>query len=89
MKTKKLNEEDDKKACCKIVSVMTIDERGQIVLPRELRDKVNIKAGDRFAVVYWEQNNKSCVSLIKMDDFTGTVKDYLRPVMKGILDNKQ
>ena len=30
----------------RIKSMISVDERGQIILPKEFRDKANIKAGD-------------------------------------------
>ncbi len=63
---------------CEIESVITVDERGQMVLPKDLRDKANIKAGDRLAVVYWERNSKSSILLMKIADMTDMVKDFLK-----------
>jgi antitoxin PrlF len=31
--------------------MVSVDERGQMVLPKDLREKANIKAGDKLAVV--------------------------------------
>ena len=42
--------------CCKVESVVSVDERGQMVLPKELRDKANIRAGDKLAVVGMEKD---------------------------------
>ena len=73
-------------SCCKVVSVISIDDRGQMVLPKEVRDKAKIRAGDKLAVVSWEKDGKVCsISLIKAEDFTEMVKGLLGPVMKEIL----
>ncbi|MDD5686597.1 MAG: HgcAB-associated protein [Elusimicrobia bacterium] len=72
--------------CCKVESLISIDERGQMVLPKELRKKAGIKAGDKMAVVTWGKGEKiSCISLIKSDDFAGMVKDLLGPMMKEMV----
>jgi AbrB family looped-hinge helix DNA binding protein len=69
--------------CCKVESVVSVDERGQMVLPKELRDKANIGAGDKLAVVGMEKEGKiCCISLIKIDEIEGMVKNMLGPVMK-------
>jgi antitoxin PrlF len=74
------------KGCCKVETIVSIDERGQMVLPKELRDKIKIKPGDKLAVVSWEKEGKvCCISLMKADELTGMVKDMLGPVMKEIL----
>ena len=39
------------KLCCKAESVVTVDERGQMILPKEIREKTNIRAGDKLALV--------------------------------------
>jgi antitoxin PrlF len=69
--------------CCKVESVVSVDERGQMVLPKELRDKANIKAGDKLAVVSWGQTDGiTCLTLIKADDLNGMVKQMLGPLFK-------
>ena len=55
-------------ACCKVEAVVGVDERGQMVLPKEVREKAGIKAGDKFAVVMMESENEvCCISLIKIE----------------------
>ncbi len=72
--------------CCKVDSLVSVDERGQMVLPKEIRDKAKIKAGDKLAVVIWEKNGEvCCISLVKTEAITGMVKDMLGPMMKEIL----
>ena len=39
------------KSCCHVESLISVDERGQMVLPKELRDRANIKAGDKLVIV--------------------------------------
>ncbi len=69
--------------CCKVESVVSVDERGQMVLPKDLREKANIKAGDKLAVVSWGQNDGvTCLALIKVDDLSSLVKQMLGPVFK-------
>ncbi len=72
--------------CCKVEALVTVDGRGQLILPKELRDKAGIRAGDKLAVVTWEQEGKvCCISLQKADDFEAMVKNTLGPVMREIL----
>jgi len=75
-----------RKGCCKVETLVSVDERGQMVLPKELRNKLKINPGDKLAVVSWEKEGKvCCISLMKADELTGMVKDMLGPVMKEIL----
>jgi len=72
--------------CCKVESVISVDERGQTVLPKDIRDKANIRAGDKLAVVSMEKDGKiCCISLIKVEEFEEMVKGVLRPIIKDIL----
>ena len=71
--------------CCRVDAIITMDNRGQIVLPKEVREKAGVRAGDRLAVISCESGGKvCCISLVRADDFTETVKGMLGPVMKGI-----
>ena len=72
--------------CCKVESVISVDERGQMVLPKETREKANIQAGDKLALVSWEKDGKiCCMFLIKAEELAGMVKSMLGPIMKEIL----
>jgi AbrB family looped-hinge helix DNA binding protein len=68
--------------CCQVDSVVTVDGRGQLVLPKETREKAGIKAGDRLAVVSWKKDGEvCCIALIKAEGLAGMVKGLLGPVL--------
>jgi AbrB family looped-hinge helix DNA binding protein len=48
-------------SCCKVESLISVDERGQMVLPKETRDKAGIHPGDKLALISWERVGKSAV----------------------------
>jgi len=74
------------KACCKVEAMVSVDERGQMVLPKELREKAGIRAGGKLAITSWEKDGTiCCISLTKAEDLTSMVKATLGPVMKEIL----
>jgi len=71
--------------CCYVESVVSVDERGQMLIPKSLRDKAGIKTGTKLTLIGWEKNNKvCCISMVKTEDFTGMVKELLGPMMKEI-----
>jgi len=73
-------------SCCKVEAMVSVDERGQMILPKDLRDKAGIRPGEKLAVTTWEKEGKVyCISLIRADEFTEMVKGMLGPVMKDIL----
>jgi AbrB family looped-hinge helix DNA binding protein len=67
---------------CRVESLITVDERGQMVLPKELRDKAGIQGGDKLALISWEKEGKvCCMTLIKVEEFSGMVREMLGPLM--------
>lgn len=72
---------------CQIESLITVDERGQMVLPKEVRDKADIKAGDKLALISWARDGKVlCFSLMKSEEIGLFVKDYLNPIMNNTVE---
>ncbi len=72
-------------ACCKVESLVSIDERGQMVLPKDIREKAGIQAGDKLALISWQKDGEvCCISLIKVEGLTEMVRDRLGPVAKEI-----
>ena len=72
-------------ACCKVDAIVTVDERGQILLPKDTREKAEIHAGDKLALMAWEKDNKvCCFMLIKADELSGMARDVLGPLAKEI-----
>ena len=62
----------------RVEAVIGIDERGQMVLPKETRDRAGIRAGDKLAVVTWSKGAKvCCISLIKADELAELVQGFL------------
>ncbi len=65
--------------CCKVEAITGVDERGQMVLPKEIREKAEIKAGDKLAIVTVEKEDKiCCIALIKAEELANTVKSILK-----------
>ncbi|MCJ7506793.1 AbrB/MazE/SpoVT family DNA-binding domain-containing protein [Candidatus Bathyarchaeota archaeon] len=77
---------DGRIGCCKVESVVSVDDRGQMVLPKDVREKAGVHVGDKLAVVSWEKQGKvCCISLVKVEDMAAMVRDMLGPMMKEIL----
>lgn len=76
-----------KAACCTVAALVTIDGRGQIVLPKELREKAGIKAGDKLAIVsLGSENDVCCISILKSSDLADVIKNKLGPLMKNLFE---
>ena len=71
---------------CRVESLIGVDERGQMVLPKDFRDRADIKAGDKLVLISWTRDGEvCCMSLIKADGLVDMVKDRLGPLMADIL----
>lgn len=72
-------------SCCKVDSLVGVDDRGQMVLPKSIREKMKIAAGDKLAVVTWEKDGEvCCISMIKADELADMTKSMLGPLMKEL-----
>jgi AbrB family looped-hinge helix DNA binding protein len=77
---------DAKGGCFRVEALISVDERGQTILPKELRDRNNIRAGDKFAVVRWEKDGEiRCLTVIKVDHLTESIRGLLGPLMGGVV----
>jgi antitoxin PrlF len=70
---------------CRIDAVITMDAKGQFVLPKDLREKANIKPNEKIAVVACEKEDEvCCIMLVKADKLVGAVTKTLGPLIKGV-----
>jgi AbrB family looped-hinge helix DNA binding protein len=73
-------------SCFRVESVISVDDRGQMVLPKEIRDRAGIAAGEKLAAISWEKDGRvCCISLIKARDLTEMVSGLLGPMMEEIV----
>ena len=67
--------------CCSVEAIISVDDRGQMVLPKDVRERAGIGPGDKLALVAWENDGKfCCMTLIKADELGGLVRHSLEPV---------
>ncbi|MBN2543145.1 AbrB/MazE/SpoVT family DNA-binding domain-containing protein [bacterium] len=66
-------------------SLVSIDDRGQMVLPKEIRDKANIFPGDKLAVFGVQCGEEiCCITMIKAGELEEMARDKLSPVLKQV-----
>jgi AbrB family looped-hinge helix DNA binding protein len=71
---------------CNVEAVVSVDNRGQMVLPKDVRKRAEIAPGDKLALVSWERDGGiCCMSLIKVDELSKLVKETLGPMMKEVM----
>jgi antitoxin PrlF len=77
-------------SCCRIDAVVTMDAKGQIVLPKDLREKAGIKPNDKLALVAVEKDGKvCCLTLVKADMLVGAVSKALGPLLKAVTKEEE
>lgn len=65
-------------ACWKVEAIISIDERGQMIVPKDVREKVGIRAGDRLALATCEQDGEvCCMFLMKAENLSGAVESVV------------
>ena len=74
---------------CRIDAVVTMDSKGQIVLPKDLREKANIKPNDKIALVACEKEGEvCCITMVKADRLVGAVTKALGPLLKAVTNQE-
>lgn len=71
---------------CKVDAVATIDSKGQIVLPKDVREKAKLKPNDKLAIIGCERNGEiCCIIVVKAEKLGRTIKDFLSPMLRDVL----
>jgi antitoxin PrlF len=88
-------EKEEEKGCgiavasktCQLEALVSVDERGQIVLPKDVREKAGIKAGDKLAVFFPSKKGEKvcCIMLMRVDELAESIKKTLGPLLQEIL----
>jgi antitoxin PrlF len=74
-----------KEGCCKVDAVVTVDSKGQIVLPKDLREKAKLKPDDKLALIGCEASGEvCCILMVKAENLGNQIKVMLGPMFKEI-----
>ena len=73
----------DAPGCCSLEAVVSVDERGQLVLPKDLRMRADIAAGERLALVSYRGADGTicCLTLVKAGAVAGAVQSVIGPAL--------
>jgi AbrB family looped-hinge helix DNA binding protein len=72
--------------CCRIEALVALDARGQILLPKDVREKAGLRPGDKLALVCCESEGKiSRITLVKAEQFAETAREMLGPIAQMLL----
>lgn len=72
--------------CCQVEAVVSVDARGQMVLPKQIRDKFDLKAEDKLAVVAWTRDDRTCcLTLLKVEELADAVRAAYGPMLRELV----
>ena len=86
------------KKCCtsesaasyRIEAIISIDERGQMVIPKEARAKAGIQADDKLALVGWRKGDQvCCFSLIKVEEMGEMLGELVGSLMAAAPESRK
>ena len=72
----------DNPSTCQVEAVLSIDSRGQIVIPKEVRKRANIRDGDKLALVSWMNRDEvCCLALIRTENLSSEVSEVMHTLL--------
>jgi antitoxin PrlF len=85
-----VRKKDDRAVCvpcvspseCRVEAILGVDERGQMVLPKDVRERAGIQTGEKLALISCEKDGRvCCLALMKAGDLSGMVRGILGPLL--------
>jgi antitoxin PrlF len=77
----------DNRECCKIDAIVSMDAKGQIVLPKDLRERACFEPSEKLALIGFERDGDlCCILMVKAETLGSMVKKALGPILKCALE---
>lgn len=71
--------------CCRVDALVSVDQRGQMVLPKDVRERAGIRPGDKLALATWQgEGGACCIFLMKAEMLSGLLRTLLGPALKAL-----
>lgn len=69
-----------------VEAIISCDDRGQLVLPKDIRKRLDINAGEKLALLNISSGKEDFfLTLIKANSLEKLIKNYMTPVMENII----
>ena len=69
-----------------VEAIISCDDRGSLILPKDIRKKLKIKAGEKLALLnIGNENDEFFLTLIKVNALEDLIKKFMTPVMKEVI----
>ena len=73
----------------RIEAVVSLDERGQILLPKEIREKAGLRPRDKLAViVHYHNSEVAYIMLIPVEHLAEGLRRFLGPLLRELLEQE-
>ena len=75
--------------CCNVEAIVSFDDRGQLVIPKDVRKKFDLNAGDKFALISCTTGDgisNCCFTLMKAGQLEDMVKQSLGPMFSELMN---
>lgn len=70
-----------------IEAIISCDDRGSLILPKEIRKRFKINAGEKLALLNIKGGDDDFfLTIIKAESLEELIKNYLTPVMKDLIE---
>ncbi|HEX2947197.1 MAG TPA: AbrB/MazE/SpoVT family DNA-binding domain-containing protein [Clostridia bacterium] len=67
---------ENRGSCC-VEAIISMDDRGQIVIPKNIRDKLGLTSSEKLVLISWTKSNKvESVSIMRNDVFSEIINNY-------------
>lgn len=68
-------------------AIVSFDDRGQLVIPKDVRKKFKLSSGEKFALISCDdaKGKLCCFYMVKTDQLQGLLQNALAPVIKNII----
>ena len=79
-------DERSRRQAISVEGVATVDERGQMVIPKAIRERMGLSPGDKLAISVMESGGRPCcLTLVRTEDLADRVRDILGPAIDDIM----
>lgn len=70
----------------KVDAIVTIDSKGQMVLPKDLREKTKLKSGDKLAIMACEKEGEiCCIVMVKAEGLGEAMSKLISPALRQVI----
>lgn len=76
----------DGSVTCSLEGLISVDERGQMVLPKTFREKAGIEPGEKIGLLSYEKDGKiCCMVLVREHQLSEMAKKMINPIIGQML----